>query len=209
MFPTCWQLPPGAPDFLSASQACSALSALENSEEFMTPGPIPSWWGLEVSKCLNSLSSSRTSDTCPTKYLRDPSDPECNVLVNTLYWLFSIPSHLLQFLSYAPWDHFTGKLLLTESSLERTMNQDEEKSVFHSVTLVHICLSCSVLYWELQWTRWREFLQTGPYGLWGINLHPYLYSSTSPSIQFCSHYSIKWLWNSLMETWILLSMSQQ
>ena len=90
-----------------------------------------------------------------------------------------------------------------------TWTKTEEKSVFHNATLVHICLSCSGLYWELQWTRWRESLQTGPYGLWGINLHPYLCSSTSSNIEFCSHYSIKWLWNSLMESWILLSMSQQ
>ena len=147
MFPTCWQLPPGAPDFLSASQACSALSALENSEEFMTPGPIPNWWGLEVSKCLNPPSSSRTSDSCPTKYLREPQWPRLGCACqHTLQWLLSIPSHLLQFLGCAPWDHFTGKLLLTESSLERNMNQDRGKV---SISQCHTCSHLSIMQWAL------------------------------------------------------------
>ena len=86
----------------SASQACSALSALENSEGFMTPGPLPTWWGLEVSKCLNSLSSSRTSGTCPTKYLREPQWPrvQCARQHTLLAFLHSIsPSPVPQLCS--------------------------------------------------------------------------------------------------------------
>ena len=133
MFPTCWQLPPGAPDFFSASQACSALSALENSEEFMTPGPIPNWWGLEVSKCLNSLSSSRTSDTCPTKYLRESQWPRVQCAHQHTLPFFS-PFHLTVSSSSAVLPGITSQVNYSWLSLPWKGSPRQRKSQYFTMS---------------------------------------------------------------------------
>ena len=146
MFPTCWQLPPGAPDLLQPLkpvQPCQHEKILRDLWPQGHSPPDGGWKSVNVSTPyppVGHLAHVLQSTS------ENPSDPECNVLVNTLYWLFSIPSHLLQFLSCAPWDHFTGKLLLPESSLERNMNQDRGKV---SISQCHTCSHLSIMQWAL------------------------------------------------------------
>lgn len=59
----------------------------------------------------------------------------------------------------------------------------EERSILHKDKLVHICLYCSGLCWELHWPRLRECLQPETVGLPSNNLHLYLCTSTSVSTE--------------------------
>lgn len=129
-FLACWHLAPGVPASLfcqSLSQAPDSqlsLSAPESAMELTSPGPISNWWGLGVSKCLNSLSSGRTiltgvPQSTSGSYRRISSQlPRWDLLINTPCTGFSSSlSHLSQFLSCASWDRFPNKVLLAGSNV--------------------------------------------------------------------------------------------